>query len=100
MGMSEQLHYRRHDVFRRDASGEVVIYRCFEVLPRGGYVVQSADRVRLPLERSVMEHHERQLLELFCEMEPRMRGELFPTAEEAIASFDKAFSDIDEGNEL
>jgi hypothetical protein len=29
-----------------------------------------------------------------------MRGELFPTAEEAIASFDKAFSDIDEGNEL
>ncbi|WP_163997884.1 hypothetical protein [Pyxidicoccus caerfyrddinensis] len=90
--MSRQWLYRRHDVVRRLESGEAVIYRCVERIPDGGYVVQSADRVRPPFDRGVMEQHERQFWELFCEVDPRERGGLHPTLEEAITEFDKDFS--------
>jgi hypothetical protein len=84
--------YRRHDVIRRLESGEAVVYRCIERIPERGYVVQSADRVRLPLSREVMEQHERQFWELLCEADPRERGGLHPTLEEAITAFDKDFN--------
>ncbi|MFY0525325.1 hypothetical protein ACN28I_20000 [Archangium gephyra] len=36
-------------------------------------------------------HHERQLLELFCEVSPEERSRPFDSIEEAIAAFDAEF---------
>lgn len=97
--MSSQWLYRRHDVIRRLESGEAVVYRCVERIPEGGYVVQSADRVWLPLVGGLLEQHERQFWELFCEVDPVERGGLHPTLEAAISEFDKDFKDFNGGDQ-
>lgn len=86
-----QRFYVRKDVLRRLGLNEAILYRCFEVLPDGGYVVQSADRVRLPFSTSEVERLERQYWELFCEVPPEERGDLHPTVEAAIERFDEEF---------
>lgn len=91
--MSTPDLYMAMNVFRRLESGEVVVYRCFKKLPDQGYVVQSADRVRVPVQEHIVRQHEAQFWELLIEEAPEVRGGLFPTVEEAIAQFDRSFND-------
>ena len=70
---------------------EVVVYRCFERLDDHRFFVQSADRLRLPIERGLVETHESQLWELLLEASPEERGASGATVEEAITAFDAAF---------
>jgi hypothetical protein len=79
------------NVYRRISDKEAVIYRCFELIPAQGFVVQSADRLVLPASLEHMQHHERQLGELFCEVAPEERSSPFASIEEAIAAFDAEF---------
>jgi len=89
--MSSSTLYRLINVCRRLSDNEAVLYRCFELIPEGGFVVQSADRIRLPVSQEHMQHHERQLWELFCEVSPEERSRPFASIEEAIAAFDAEF---------
>jgi hypothetical protein len=47
--VSNETLYKVVSVCRRLGDREAVVYRCLELLPGRGFVVQSADRVRLPL---------------------------------------------------
>ena len=47
--MSESKLYKLVNVCRRLENGEAIIYRCFELHPGGGFIVQSADRIRQPI---------------------------------------------------
>lgn len=83
--------YRVITIARPLSSNEAVLYRCFERIPSGGYVVQSADRVRLPIDKDALREHEAQLWELFIEEPPDSRGEAAPTIETAIEKFHALF---------
>ena len=85
--------YRLINIFRRLKEGEVIVYRCFMKLPDLGYSVQSADRVRLPLQEAELALHDKQLWELLIEEAPESRSGLFPTIEEAIADFERSFEE-------
>lgn len=86
--------YERIDICRRlPKSGEVIVYRCFRLLGGQGYVVQSADRIRVPLMASELEAHEARFWELLCEEAPEARSSPFSTLEEAIRAFDREFGD-------
>ncbi len=89
--MSSEMLYKLVSVCRRLGEREAVVYRCLELLPGRGFVVQSADRVRLPLRLEDLQHHERQFWELFCEVAPEERAKPYPSLEEAIAAFDAEF---------
>ena len=83
--------YKSIQIYRRVGEGEARVYRCFELLPGHHFVVQSADRIRLPLRREILQQHEDQFWELFCETAPEERGPSYPSLEEAIAAFDAEF---------
>jgi hypothetical protein len=70
---------------------ETMIYRCFELIPERGFVVQSADRIHLPVDMEQIRNHERQFWELFCEEAPDERDAPSASLEEAIAAFDANF---------
>ncbi|ATB39675.1 hypothetical protein CYFUS_005120 [Cystobacter fuscus] len=89
--MNSNSLYKLINVFRRLSKDEAVIYRCFELIPEQGFVVQSADRINLPVDMEDMRFHERQLWELFCEEAPDQRGVPSASIEEAIAAFDAKF---------
>ena len=84
--------YERIDVFRKTAdSNEIIIYRCWRVLSKHVFIVQSADRVRLPATPDELASHETRVLELFSEVAPNERSEEFPSLEAAILAFDLEF---------
>jgi len=87
--------YRSVNVFRR-LEADVVFYRCLQKLPDGGYVVQSADWLRLPLREDQLHQLTAQFVELLFEEPPDNRGPLRPTIEEAIAAFDAQFEQFEE----
>ncbi|WNG23480.1 hypothetical protein F0U62_05140 [Cystobacter fuscus] len=89
--MSNTTLYKLINVFRRIGAERAIIYRCFELIPEGGFVVQSADWINLPVRPESMNHHERQLWELFCEEAPDQRSKPHASIEEAIAAFDAEF---------
>lgn len=87
--------YERVDVFRSlQGSNAFVAYRCFRLRGGTGYVVQSMDRIQLPVSQSDLAGHEARLAELFVEDEPGRRSQCFPTLEEAIRAFDEEFGNI------
>lgn len=89
--MNDEILYRVVNVCRRLSDKEAIVYRCFELLPGRGFVVQSADWVRLPSQPEDMRHHERQFWELFFEVAPEERATPHPSLEEAIAAFNAKF---------
>lgn len=85
--------YKRIDVWTRIQANQVAVYRCFEVLPGGGYCVQNKDFFHFPLREADMKALERNFLDLLVEQDPRERSEAFPTLEEAIEQHEREFSD-------
>jgi hypothetical protein len=87
--------YERIDVCRRlPDSKEAVVYRCLRTLPQGGFIVQSADQIRLPIVASEIGSHENRFWELFCEAAPEERSTSYSTLEEAIQAFDEEFGNV------
>ena len=81
--------FEQINVWRRVDESESVCYRCFRLLPDGGYSVQSADFVRL--NHTDQQDFNRQHVELFLEQSPDDRGGLWPTLEAAIENFQREF---------
>jgi len=73
-------------------SGEVVLYRVFEVIGRG-YTVQSKDFYRQASNYQSVASLETQFLELLQEQAPDERFRISPTIEAAVAAFDEYFEE-------
>jgi hypothetical protein len=84
-------YYKAIDVWSRKDDGRIVRYRCFQLLPDGGYCVQSADYYHAPFGDARPAQHEKQFLELLLEEAPKVRSPLLPTLIEAIRAFDRDF---------
>ena len=89
-GRLEKL-YRALDVWQRRADGQLVRYRCFQMLPDGGYCVQSADFH--PQDERQTQLLERQYLELLSEIAPDERSKVHPSLEEAIKAHQAEFDE-------
>jgi hypothetical protein len=83
--------YRSVDVWKRTRAGRLVRYRCFELLPAGGFCVQSADfyDARPSVTRAQLEQ---QFFELLSEEAPEVRSKPHPTLESAIQAHDIDFA--------
>ena len=79
------------NVWKRLHDGRLVHYRCFQLVPQGGYCVQSADFYGLPIDQGRRKALEDQFLELLGEESPDLRSGVFPTLEEAITRHDADF---------
>ena len=86
-------YYKAVDVWFRKNEGTVIRYRCFQLLPDGGYSVQSADYLHAPFQDTRHAQHEKQFLELLLEEAPKLRSPLFPTLIEAIRGFELDFKE-------
>jgi hypothetical protein len=84
-------YYKALDVWARKNGKAVVRYRCFQLLPDGGYSVQSADHYHAPFDGIRAGQLDKQFLELFSEEAPEARSPLFPTVDEAIRAFVREF---------
>jgi hypothetical protein len=84
-------YYKVLDVWSRKNEKTVVRYRCFQLLPDGGYSVQSADHYHAPFADIRTEELDKQFLELLSEEAPEARSPLFPTVDEAIGAFVREF---------
>jgi hypothetical protein len=83
--------YRYIPVWRREPRA-AKLYRCFEILGTGGYVVQSADYFTAETCRERQVQMDCQFLELLLEERPEERIAPRPSIEEAIQHFDSSFS--------
>ena len=93
--LDEQMeYYKAIDVWSKKDQVTVVRYRCFQLLPDGGYTVQSADYYKAPFRGTQSAQHEKQFLELLSEESPKVRSPLFPTLIEAISAFDHDFQNL------
>jgi hypothetical protein len=88
--------YLSCDVWRRLPDGTLARYRCFRLLPSGGYCVQSRD-IYDPQSPSRLDlQHDQQFFELLTEEAPELRGGVFPNLEDAIFAHDSEFGEIEE----
>ncbi len=87
-------YYKAIDVWSRRDKGTIVRYRCFQLLPDGGYSVQSADYYRPPFRDAGPAQHDKQFLELLSEVAPKARSPLFPTLIDAIRAFELDFKEM------
>jgi hypothetical protein len=86
-------YYEALDVWSRKDEKTVVRYRCFRLLPDGGYSVQSADHYHGPFADIPARQLDKQFLELFLEEAPEIRSPLFTTLDEAIRAFVREFEE-------
>lgn len=81
------------DVWKRLGDGGIARYRCFAVLPKGGYCVQSVDFFSTPLNQSQCNFLEQQYLELLLEQDPDQRAKVYSSLEEAIDAHEREFGE-------
>jgi hypothetical protein len=83
--------YRYIPVWRREPR-TAKLYRCFEILGDGGYVVQNADSFTPETYRERDAQMDRQFVELLLEQCPEKRITPRPSIEEAIRYFESLFT--------
>jgi hypothetical protein len=87
--------YKSIDVWRRRGPTTVIRYRCLQILPDGGYCVQSADFFNIPITADRIRESEQQFVELLAEQAPDERSGGYSTLEQAIAAHDADFEGDD-----
>jgi hypothetical protein len=75
------------NVWERKSAENITCYRCFKLIPDGGYCVQSADYYYSNQERNFKQ----QFIELLLEDSPDLRSSVFASLEEAILNFNDQF---------
>lgn len=85
--------YKEVNVWQRKNDGTLCCFRCFELIPDGGFCVQSADIHAPNYGTGKDQYFNQQFLELLQDEAPEIRSKLFPSLQEAIqahiAEFDK-----------
>jgi hypothetical protein len=86
--------YREISVWERRATGQLVRYRCLELLPEGGFCVQSADFYRPGHNWAEQDRMlTQQFIELLVEDSPERRSRTYTTLREAIERHQQEFGD-------
>ncbi len=86
------LMYKKIEVWKRVSENEMVLFICFETIPSGKFVVQSADFYRVGSEVEQYLSMKKQQIELFVEETPDSRSDTFHSLEEAIQAHLDEFS--------
>ncbi len=87
----KSILYKPIDVWRKKGTECAIRYRCFEILGENKFCVQSVDYFHLPVTEEKIHQLEKQFIELFIEVDPEDRSNLFSTIEEAILRYDEEF---------
>jgi hypothetical protein len=91
--------YREVSVWERTEGTGLVCYRCLELLPQGGFCVQSADFYQQADDFCKRDKgFARQFIELLIEDSPEARTKVFPTLQEAIEDHKREFEGNGAGN--
>lgn len=86
--------YRAIDVWKQYDTNTIVIFRCFEIIGEGKFMVQSADFMTCNTMNSDIRLFEKQKIELFIEQPPENRSGVYPSLEEAIIAHNKEFFNL------
>lgn len=87
---------RAIDIWKRLDKSCAIRYRCFQVIPNGGYFVQSTDYYHLPLKESDLRFVDAQFIELIIEDPLGSDKKTYSSIEEAIEMHRRIFSEDDE----
>ncbi len=82
---------RAFDVWKQQASGEIIRYRYFENLSNGHFCVQNADFYRMPVTPDHLTQLDMQYIELILEEPPCSRNQSYSSITEAIEAHDRLF---------
>ena len=86
--------YKEINVWHRKDDKSLFCFRCFELIPNGGFCVQSADIYSIDTSANNELDFKRQFIELLFEDPPEVRSALFPTLYEAIQAHIHEFEDL------
>ncbi len=93
--MTNNLLFKAIDVWRRTDRNSAVRYRCFEILGKNEFCVQSSDYFNLPLDREIVKQLDEQHITLFIEESPNSREKIYSSLEEAIMMHEKEFNELE-----
>jgi len=85
------IFYKEHRVWKRKGD-QLILFRCFELLPEGGFCVQSSDTFHKMEYKERSDFFDRQFIELLVDEAPEKRSGLFSTLAEAILDHEHCFS--------
>lgn len=86
------MKYEKIDVWKKVDDKCLIRFRCYKVLGKEKYYVQSSDYFYLPISSEKLMLFESQQLELFLDIEPNERTSSFASLEEAIDEHEKEFN--------
>jgi len=89
--------YKSIDVWKICPGRFAIRYRCFEIVDKNRYCVQSADYFNYPIDRDQIARFDKQFLELLIECIPDERTETYSSLEEAIRRHEEEFKDMEKG---
>ena len=81
--------YKEYNVWRRFEK-KLVVFKCLEIVPNGGFCVQSSDVYYKGDIENQLKNHSIQFLELLLDEKPEIRSGIFNTIEEAICDHEKS----------
>ena len=87
---SDQL-YKLINVWKKMGKNSVVRFRCFEIIGKNQFCVQSADFFQYPVNEKAIKSLDKQSIELFIEDFPDKRSKVYTSLEEAITEHEKEF---------
>lgn len=70
---------------------KLILYRCFEILPDGGFCIQSVDSYTENRKEENILFLESNFIELLLEDAPENRSSIFNTPTEAIVNYESHF---------
>lgn len=88
---SKSKLYKPIDVWKKQENSSLIIFRCFEIVGKNRFVVQSVDFFHDLPDFSSLNLFEKQQIELFIETLPNKRSKSYSSLEKAIASYKKNF---------
>ena len=85
--------FKEVKVFKKINNECLILYRCYELLSKNKYCVQSKDYFYSPFTEEQINNSNLQKLELFFETLPNERSELYSSISDAIKAYDLEFED-------
>lgn len=79
------------DVWKKTGENSAVRFRCFEIIGKNQFCVQSADFFQYPIDEKAVKNLDGQLIELFIEEYPDKRNKVYASLEEAITAHENEF---------
>jgi len=86
--------YRKIEVWKQGRHNNMIRFTCFELLGEKKFCIQSADYFYLPIDNNQLVIHNKQQIELFIDLLPDERSELYDSLVDAIAAHEIEFNSM------